>query len=202
MLSVFWIVLDKSRTHSIRLFLASAPSLSMSAVLRRGLMHLTSCSSYSSSPGLISHRGLSRGIIIVPLLFLLPSFGRRNRGDVVVVAVLSSEDRSGEDKGERSPLAPLTLGRVVVIWGGSLRDGMPDVVSVLAVVEGDVMLGSDRSMRSAYCFLSFFLSLSSFQSFLCSFGSAGAATAATGCMWWAAMLVWCRCIHGQVEEQD
>lgn len=64
----------KGETHSISACRASCPIFSISSLLRRGLMVLASPSSYSSS--LSSTFGLSRGIMIVPLDFLLPSRGR------------------------------------------------------------------------------------------------------------------------------
>jgi hypothetical protein len=64
----------RKRTHSIKAWRASWPIFSISSLLRRGLMVLASLSSYSSS--LSSTWGLSRGIMMVPLDFLLPRRGR------------------------------------------------------------------------------------------------------------------------------
>jgi hypothetical protein len=63
----------------------------MASLVRLGLMLRTSSGSYSSSPGAISTRGLSLGMIMVPLLLRLPSLGlaasRRPR-----VGISSSDD--------------------------------------------------------------------------------------------------------------
>lgn len=67
---------DIYRTHSIRFCRVSSPSFSISSGLRFGLMHRTSSWSYSSSSSRNSTLSLSLGIIIVPLLFLLPNLGR------------------------------------------------------------------------------------------------------------------------------
>lgn len=92
---------SESETYSMRLRRASSPNFSMTSLVRLGLMLLTSSGSYSSSPGAISTRGLSLGIIMVPLLLRLPSLGlcasRRPR-----VGMLSSDDvvdRGGECDG-------------------------------------------------------------------------------------------------------
>lgn len=61
-------------TYSIKAWRASWPIFSISSLLRRGLMVLASPSSYSSS--LSSTWGLSRGMMMVPLDFLLPRRGR------------------------------------------------------------------------------------------------------------------------------
>lgn len=63
-----------NRTYSISACRASVPIFSISSLLRRGLMVLASPSSYSSS--LSSTCSLSRGIMMVPLDFLLPRRGR------------------------------------------------------------------------------------------------------------------------------
>lgn len=60
-------------TYSINASRASWPIFSISSLLLRGLIVLASPSSYSSSFN--STCGLSRGIIMVPLDFRLPSFG-------------------------------------------------------------------------------------------------------------------------------
>jgi hypothetical protein len=61
-------------THSIKAWRASWPIFSISSLLRRGLIVRASLSSYSSS--LSSTWGLSRGMMMVPLDFLLPRRGR------------------------------------------------------------------------------------------------------------------------------
>jgi hypothetical protein len=63
----------------MRLRRASSLNFSMTALVLLGLILRTSSASYSSSPGAISTRGLSRGMIMVPLLLRLPSFGLLSR---------------------------------------------------------------------------------------------------------------------------
>lgn len=65
---------SRGETHNMSACRASWPIFSISSLLRRGLMVLASPSSYSSS--LSSMLGLSRGIMMVPLDFLLPRRGR------------------------------------------------------------------------------------------------------------------------------
>jgi len=61
---------------SMRSRLASSPSLSTSSLFRLGDIARTSSSSKSESTTVV---GASRETIMVPLLFLLPSFGRESR---------------------------------------------------------------------------------------------------------------------------
>lgn len=100
-----------SVTYSTRLRRASSPSFSMTSLVRLGLMLRTSSGSYSSSPGAISTRGLSLGMIMVPLLLRLPSLGlaasRRPRVGI------SSSDELVESGGEWED-----------IDGGSLKASM------------------------------------------------------------------------------
>ncbi len=70
------VVVEGQVTYSIRACRASWPIFSISSLLRRGLMVRASPSSYSSSSSFISTLGLSRGIMMVPLDFLLPRRGR------------------------------------------------------------------------------------------------------------------------------
>lgn len=103
-------------TYSMRLRRASSPSFSMTSLVLLGLMLRTSSGSYSSSPGAISTRGLSLGMIMVPLLFRLPSLGLDSRPRVGRLSSVDDVVDSGGD-GE------FEAGWMVVcgIRGGELR---------------------------------------------------------------------------------
>lgn len=91
----------KCETYSMRLRRASSPSFSITSLVLLGLMLRTSSGSYSSSPGAISTRGLSRGIIMVPLLLRLPSLGLLSRRPRVgrLSSLDDVVDRGGESDG-------------------------------------------------------------------------------------------------------
>lgn len=93
--------MTKDETNSMSDCLACSPSISVTSLVLRGLRFRTSSSSYSSSSGLNSTLGLSRGMIMVPLLLRLGSFGLDNRARVgMSVSEDEAVDKGGDSASE------------------------------------------------------------------------------------------------------